>query len=165
MTSVLKGLDQAVEAALQKYGIEYQVFDCDPDFADTAAFCQKYGFLLEQSANAIILATRAEPVKFCCCIILANTKLDVNKKVSKLLGAKKVSFASAEQTEELTAMQIGGVTPFGLPHIPIYVDAAVMARAEVVLGGGNRWSKVMLMPAQLLKIAHVEIIEDLAILK
>lgn len=86
--------------------------------------------------------------------------------MSKLLGAKKVSFASAEQTLELTKMQIGGVTPFGLPDIPIYIDSAVMkSEMPVILGGGNRSTKVLCLPAELLKLPNVEVIEDLAILK
>ncbi len=166
MTELVKGLHPLVDAALKDRGIVYEVFDCDPDFADTALFCQQYGFLPEQSANAIIAATKVEPIKFACCIVLANTKLDVNKKVSKLLGAKKVSFASAEQTMQLTGMQIGGVTPFGLPQLPIYIDAKVMASPhKVVLGGGNRVSKVVLPAQELLKLANVEVIDDLAISK
>ena len=33
--------------------------------------------------------------------------------VRKRLGTRKASFASSDQTVELTGMQIGGVTPFG----------------------------------------------------
>jgi prolyl-tRNA editing enzyme YbaK/EbsC (Cys-tRNA(Pro) deacylase) len=168
MTEVETTRDQLhgrVRAALDAAALEYSVFVCDPEFADTAVFCEKYDFLPEQSANAIIAASRTEPVKYACCIVLASTRLDVNKKVSKLLGVKKVSFASAEQTLELTKMQIGGVTPFGLPDIPIYIDAAVMASDRVILGGGNRATKVVTDPKQLLKLANVEVVEDLAILK
>jgi prolyl-tRNA editing enzyme YbaK/EbsC (Cys-tRNA(Pro) deacylase) len=32
------------------------VLDCDPDFADTAAFCERYGVAPEDSANAIVVA-------------------------------------------------------------------------------------------------------------
>lgn len=158
-------LHALVAEALAAKELQYSVFACDPDFADTALFCEKYGFRLEQSANAIIVATKVEPFRFACCIVLANTKLDVNRMVSKLLGAKKVSFATAEQTMALTGMQIGGVTPFGLPDIPLYVDAAVMAIPEIVLGGGNRSTKVVLKPEQLLKLANVAIVDGLAVSK
>jgi prolyl-tRNA editing enzyme YbaK/EbsC (Cys-tRNA(Pro) deacylase) len=159
-------LHDQVATALASHQLEYSVFACDPDFADTALFCEKYGFQLGQSANAIIVATKVEPVRYACCIVLANTKLDVNRTVAKLLEAKKVSFATAEQTMTLTGMQIGGVTPFGLSDIPLYVDAAVMASAlEVILGGGNRSTKVVLKPEQLLKLPNVKVIDGLAIAK
>jgi prolyl-tRNA editing enzyme YbaK/EbsC (Cys-tRNA(Pro) deacylase) len=96
-------------------------------------------------------------------MVLAVTKLDVNKKVRSLMDGKKVSFASGEQTVALTGMQIGGVTPFGLPEIPLYIDSAVMTQAEVVAGGGNRSTKVLLDPAQLLKLPGALVVEGLAL--
>jgi Cys-tRNA(Pro) deacylase len=151
------------QAMLDKHHLEHRVFDCDPSLADTAQFCEHYGFALEQSANAIIVIGKGAEPKFCCCLVLANTRLDVNKMVCKLLGVKKASFATAEQTKELTGMEIGGVTPFGLPEeLPIYVDAAVMEQKEVVVGGGNRSSKVVLGPQELKKIPHLEVVESLA---
>ena len=46
---------------------------------------------------------------------LAPFRLDVNRTVRDRLGTRKASFAPAEVTAELTGMQIGGVTVFGLP--------------------------------------------------
>src|SRR5690606_39498377 len=127
-----------VQAALDVLGLKYKVLDCDPALADTAQFCEAYNFRLDQSANAIIVASKGEDPKFCCCVVLATTRLDVNKTVCKLLGVRKASFASGEQTRELTGMEIGGVTPIGLPDdLPIYVDAAVMEQAEVVVEIGR----------------------------
>lgn len=155
-------LQGKVQAALDAWGMEYKVVECDPALADTAQFCEAYGFGLEQSANAIIVVGKGSEPKYCCCVVLATTRLDVNKAVCKLLGVRKASFASAEQTKELTGMEIGGVTPFGLPDdLPIYVDAAVMAQKEVVTGGGNRSSKTVLNPVELRKVPNLQIVEDL----
>lgn len=156
-------LQSRVQAALEANGLEYKELECDPALADTAQFCETYGFGLDQSANAIIVVGKGAEPKFCCCLVLATTRLDVNKAVCKLLGVKKASFASAEQTKELTGMEIGGVTPFGLQEgLPIYVDAAVMDQKEVVTGGGNRSSKVILDPLELKKLPGVQIVESLA---
>lgn len=165
MTNTAPLLHPTVDGFLQKHDIVYKIFSCDPDFADTAPFCEKYGFAEGQTANTIVVAGKAQPIKFAACVILATTKADVNKKVCQLLGVKKASFASGDQTKELTGMQIGGVTPFGLPDMPIYVDAAVMLNSEIVLGGGNRSTKVLLDPNELLKMPNVEAVEGLAILR
>lgn len=155
-----------VQEFLDKAGLKYRVFECDPDFADTTAFCEKYGFAESQSANTIIVAGKADPLKFCACVILATTKVNVNKKAIKLLGVKKASFATGEQTQELTGMQIGGVTPFGLPDdIPIFVDAAVLNCEEAILGGGNRSTKILMAPGELLKIPNAQLVEELAVPK
>lgn len=155
-------LHEKVHAALEKAGIEHRVVECDPEVADTAAFCERYGYAPEQCANTIIVASKGDEPKYVACVMLATTKLDVNKKVCQLLGAKKASFASAEQTIDLTGMMIGGVVAIGIENMPIYVDAAVAEQAEVVMGGGNRSAKVLLNPAELKKLKNLEVIQDLA---
>ena len=153
----------AVQTALEQSGLSYKAIDCDPTLADTAQFCEHYGFTLDQSANAIVVMGKGVQPKFCCCVVLATTRLDVNKAVCKLMGVKKASFASADQTKELTGMEIGGVTPFGLPaDMPIYVDAAVMEQAEVITGGGNRSSKVVLNPEEFTKLPNLQVVTSLA---
>ena len=60
-------------------------------------------------------------------------------------------------------MEIGGVTPFGLPAgMPILVDARVMAPDWVVLGGGNRSSKLRLAPSALRALPETRVVEGLA---
>lgn len=156
-------LDPKVKQAIEAYGIEAKAIACDPDFADTAAFCEKYGYSPEDSANTIIVASRTEPVLYVACLVLASTKLDVNKTVRQLIGTRKLSFATADQTKDLTGMLIGGVTVIGLPDIPLYVDTAVMDRSEIIVGGGNRSSKLVLKPDELRKLPRMEVIEGLGL--
>lgn len=152
-----------LEAALAPLGVAYELFPCDPALADTAAFCAAYGFDPEESANTIVVAGKAEPRRYAACIVLAPHRLDVNHAVRDRLGTRKASFAGADETRELTGMEIGGVTPFGLPaELPVWVDAAVMARPRVVLGGGSRSWKVIAAPAILLALPNVEVIDGLA---
>lgn len=152
-----------VQKSLDTHAIIYKVFECDPQLADTAAFCERYGFSQDQSANTIVVASKTEPIQYACCVVLATTKLDVNKKVCRLLGTKKASFAPMEEALKLTRMEYGGVTAFGLPdNLPIYVDARILEHDEVVMGGGNRSSKVLLNPSELHKLPAIQIIEGLA---
>lgn len=146
-------LDPKVLKAVQASYIEYTVLPCDEEFADTAAFCEKYGYDPGQAANTILVAVKTNPVTIIACVVLATTKLDVNKKLRQFIDNKRASFASGDQTTELTGMKIGGVTAFGLPDgIKIYVDEQVVKQSEVIMGGGNRTSKVLLSPEEILKL-------------
>jgi len=157
-------LDPRVRAAIETLGVACEVLACDPDFADTAAFCSRYGIPPAHSANTIVVASRKEPKRHAACLVLATTKLDVNRKVAELLGVKKLSFASGEETVALTGMTVGGVTLFGLPsEWPIYVDSRVVALSSVVVGGGNRSSKLRLSPAELLRVPGTRFVEGLAV--
>jgi prolyl-tRNA editing enzyme YbaK/EbsC (Cys-tRNA(Pro) deacylase) len=156
-------IEERVRARLAALGIEYETIACDPDFADTAAFCARYGVAPEQSANTIVVAARKDPGVACACMVLATCRLDVNHAVCDLLGVRKASFAAADQTRGLTGMMIGGVTPFGLPDdLPLYIDTRVMAQDSVVIGGGGRSIKIRLAPAGLLLLPAARVIDGLA---
>jgi prolyl-tRNA editing enzyme YbaK/EbsC (Cys-tRNA(Pro) deacylase) len=156
-------IEAMVRGRLAELGVEHEMLPCDPDFADTAAFCARYGVPPEQSANTIVVAARKEPGIACACVVLATCRLDVNHTVCDLLGVRKASFASAEQTRELTGMMIGGVTPFGLPEeLPLYIDSRVMSQDTVVIGGGSRSMKIRLAPAGLLTLPGGRVVEGLA---
>jgi prolyl-tRNA editing enzyme YbaK/EbsC (Cys-tRNA(Pro) deacylase) len=84
--------------------------------------------------------------------------------VRREMGVRKASFAGPEPVRELTGMEIGGVTPFGLPDdLPILVDARVMEPDWIILGGGNRSSKLRLDPVALRALPAVRVIDGLAI--
>jgi len=158
-------LDPKVLFFLKKYNIKFEVLECDPDFADTYKFCEKYGFSLSQSANTIIVAGKSDPIKFAVCLALASTKLDVNHKACEVLKIKRASFATPDQTNELTGMQIGGVTVFGIENLPILIDNEILVNEKIVMGGGNRSSKVLVDPQELKKIPNIQFIQNLAIPK
>ena len=143
--------------------VPYELFPCDPALADTAAFCEAYGFDPDQSANTILVVGKSDPPRYAACVVLATTRLDVNRAVRDRLGTRKASFAPPEVTREVTGHEIGGVTVFGLPDgMPIWVDSRVMQRERIVLGGGSRSWKVIGPPALLECLPGVAVVEDLA---
>lgn len=155
--------DPGVIADLEARGLRYEVMACDPTLADTAAFCQAYGIPLEKSANAILVASRKPEGHNAVCVILANTRLDVNGAVRRRLGVRKVSFAPAELTRELTGQEIGGVTIFGLPDgLSVWIDSRVVDCDWVIVGAGSRSAKIKLDPSQLEGLDGYEVVEDLA---
>ena len=148
---------------LESTKLKFEVMDCDPELADTNIFCKEYGIDLEDSVNAILVKTKTGELKYAACALLATTRLDINKTIRKKLGARKVSFANIEETTKLTAMNIGGVTPLTLPNtLPLWVDSKVMQRNFIVLGGGNRLSKIKVSPKIFNYTLNTEIVKGLA---
>ena len=157
-------LHPRVRAQLEALGVDFEVMECDPSLADTAAFVAHYGVPIERSANTIVVASKgAQPIHVAC-VLLATTSLDVNNVVRREMGVRKASFAAADPVRELTGMEIGGVTPFGLSaDTPILVDARVMEPDWIILGGGNRTSKLRLAPDALRALPSVRVVEGLAV--
>jgi prolyl-tRNA editing enzyme YbaK/EbsC (Cys-tRNA(Pro) deacylase) len=155
-------VDPAVLQWMEAGGIDFEEMACDPHLADTAAFCEAYGVPLDRSANTILVASRRPEGRVVACLVLATTRLDVNGLVRQRMAVRKASFADAETTRQMTGMEIGGVTAFGLPpEIPVWVDSRVLDKDWVVIGAGTRTAKIRLDPSQFEGLDGFEIVEGL----
>jgi prolyl-tRNA editing enzyme YbaK/EbsC (Cys-tRNA(Pro) deacylase) len=158
----MSGTEKKIINALDRIGTPYEIIEIDPLFSDTRAFCERYGYPPAQTCNTIIVTSRKGPKNYAACVVLAHTRLDVNKRVRGLLGTAKASFASAEEVKELTGMEIGGVTPLALPAgLPLYVDERVTRAEWVILGGGGRGIKIKIAPEVFMKLS-ADVIPELA---
>jgi prolyl-tRNA editing enzyme YbaK/EbsC (Cys-tRNA(Pro) deacylase) len=139
------------------------VAEIDPDLADTAAFCDRYGVTLAESANCVVISGRRDgEVRYAACMVLATTRADVNGIGRRLLDVRKASFAPMETAVELTGMEYGGITPIGLPEgWPVFVDAAVAASDQVVIGSGVRRSKLALAGKTLADLPGATVVDGL----
>jgi prolyl-tRNA editing enzyme YbaK/EbsC (Cys-tRNA(Pro) deacylase) len=136
-----------VVEVLDRLGVPYELQPIDPAFADTAAYCERYGSSPEHAANTIVMVSKKAPRQYAACVVKATRRLDGNHTVRRLMNASRISFASAEETRALTGMMIGGVTVLALPpDLPIYVDDTLMDLPWIVLGGGSRALKIRVSP-------------------
>lgn len=140
------------------------VAEIDPEVADTAAFCERYGSPLELSANCVVVAgKRAGEVRHAACLVLATMKADVNNAVKRRLDVRKASFVPMAEAVWLTGMEHGGITPLGLPEgWPVLVDAAVAEVPAAVIGSGLRRSKLITAGEVLGRLPGAEVLPDLA---
>jgi prolyl-tRNA editing enzyme YbaK/EbsC (Cys-tRNA(Pro) deacylase) len=163
MSEHLKILHPLVRERLEASAIAAEAISCEAAFADTAEFCERYGFAPEDVCNTIIAVVKKSPKEYVACLVRSDSRLDVNHKVAAAVAFKRLSFASGDETARLSGMEIGGVTLVGLPAtMPVLVDERVMHRSSVILGGGNRTSKVRLDPKELLKLPGAKV-ADIAI--
>ena len=137
-----------------------EVAEIDPDLADTAAFCEKYGVTLDESANCVVVAAkRGGETRYAACMELATMRVDVNGVVRKHLESRMASFAPMADAVELAGMEYGGVAPLGLPgDWPILVDSHVAEHPRVVIGSGVRRSKLAVSGATLAGLKAAEVL-------
>ena len=157
VTAALAALDEAVSSAVG-------VAEIDPAAADTAAFCERYGVSLAESANCVVITGRrdGEP-RYAACVILATTRADVNNVARRELDVRKASFAAMDDAVAQTEMEYGGITPVGLPQgWPVLVDARVADTPTVVIGSGVRRSKLVLPGTLVASLPGARVIEGLA---
>ena len=137
-----------------------EIFECKDEFSDTQNFCDHYGFDIEDSCNAILIKAKKPEEFYAMFCVLVSTRLDVNTKAKNAMGAKRVSFASREEAEQVTNQIYGGISPLGLPeNLKIFIDENVMNREKLFIGAGNRVSKFFLSPDLLVELTKAEVLD------
>ena len=155
--------DAAALATLRRAG-EVGVVEIDPTHADTAALSEAYGLGMDTGANCVLVAGRREgEERIAACLVRADTRADVNRRVKALLDVRKCSFLPTDRAVAESGMEYGGITPLGLPAgWRVLVDERVVTMATAVIGSGLRRSKILLAGDLLATLPGVEVVEDLA---
>jgi len=159
----LLALPTAKALAELHFSSEISVVEINPEFSDTATFCEQYQIQPNQAANCVMIETRrGEKSQFVACVVLATTRADVNGLVRRHLDARKASFASMDSAVSLTGMEYGAITPIGLPNDwPILIDSAVAQSPGVIIGSGIRKSKLIVTGKTLASLPNATILEGL----
>ena len=65
-----EAIEGRVREALQELGVEgWEWIEIDPQYGDTADFCEQYGYDLPPAANTIIVASKRGPAAYCAGIV------------------------------------------------------------------------------------------------
>ena len=142
-----------------------EVCTIDPELADTAEFCARYGVALAESANCVLVSgKRGGEVRPAAALVLADTRADVNGVLRRAMDVRKVSFAARDSATGESGMEYGGITPIGLPPgWPVYLSAGVASAARAVIGSGLRRSKLVVPGSALAGLPRAVILDDLAV--
>ncbi|GAA3526809.1 YbaK/EbsC family protein [Aeromicrobium panaciterrae] len=137
----------------------------DPALADTASLAAEHDIPPEVSANCVVvLGKRSGEQRAAACVVLANSRADVNGLVRRTIDVRKISFAPQDWAVSETGMEYGGITPVGVPAgWPILVDSAVIEQPWVLLGSGMRRSKLALPGASLADLSGALVLEGLGL--
>ena len=139
------------------------VVDIDPELADTTAMSEAYDIPMTASGNCVVVAgSRAGDERVAACVVRADTRVDVNTLVRKMLDVRKASFLPMDRAVEETEMEYGGITPIGLPDgWRVLVHEALLDEPVVVLGSGVRRSKLLVPGPLLADLPGAEVVPDL----
>ncbi len=106
-----------------------------------------YGFAPEDSANTIVVIGKSDPPVFAACVVLATTRLDVNRTVrDRSIGARRRSRRPTTRGRSPGWRSAGSRSSGCRPICRSGSTHGSMARERIILGGGSRSWKVISTP-------------------
>ena len=130
------------------------LFDQSTHTSELAA--QALGVTPAQIAKTLVFVADAEPLLVVTC---GDKKINT-KKLSKVLGIKKVRFADEQTVIDSTGFTPGGVSPIGLVNdIPLYLDKSLWEFAIVYAAAGTANSALPVSPDRLCQITGAQVID------
>lgn len=136
-------------------------------YPDTIHDAEEVAVVLEVPAGQVFKTLVVLPpagakttVKALLVMVPANRQLDL-KKVAKSLNVKKVQMATQRQAEELTGLQVGGISALALLNkgFSTFLDTSAQAYDSIYVSAGERGLNLKVAVADLLKITRARLID------
>lgn len=130
------------------------LFDQSTHTSELAA--EALGVKPAQIAKTLVFLADAQPLLVVTC---GDKKINT-KKLTKVLGVKKVRFADGETVTESTGFSPGGVSPIGLlKDVPLYLDQSLWDFDLVYAAAGTANSALPVSPDRLCEITKAKVID------
>ena len=141
--------------------VSYEAVTYDASERDAEKIAVQLGVPPEQVFKTLVVAAPQDgrsPNKPLLVIIPAHCQLDL-KKLAKLLNVKKLKMAGHQQAEEMTGLQVGGISPLALINkgFAIYLDELASEQAQIYVSAGERGTQIKLAPTDLRKLTEARL--------
>ena len=140
---------------IESLPINTKVIVFDPGTTKTAQMAaDQLGVTVGQIAKSILFLSDGEPF-----LVVTSGDAKVNSsKIKKMLG-KKPKMASAEECIRVTGFPPGGVCPFGLKNVHIFLDISMERFDVVYAAAGTANTAVPVTVEQLLDVTDGEVVD------
>ncbi|MFN2154614.1 MAG: aminoacyl-tRNA deacylase [Anaerolineae bacterium] len=131
--------------------VDYQVLTFSPDIHSATGVAETLG--LDPASVYKTLVVQRAPGKPLLVMIAGHREVDL-KALAAAVGEKKLSMATHREAEELTGLQVGGISALMLLNqgFEVCIDRAAQVLDEVVVSAGQRGVNLRLRVADLVQV-------------
>jgi Cys-tRNA(Pro)/Cys-tRNA(Cys) deacylase len=131
--------------------VDYQVLTFSPDIHSATGVAETLG--LDPASVYKTLVVQRAPGKPLLVMIAGHREVDL-KALAAAVGEKKLSMATHREAEELTGLQVGGISALMLLNqgFEVCIDRAAQVLDEVVVSAGQRGVNLRLRVADLVRV-------------
>lgn len=127
----------------------------EPVFTVEAAAAQR-GVVKEEMVKSILLREKSRPRRYVMACVLGDARLDPKAVRAHLPGNwKRLTFAGAQEIEQVTGYVQGAVAPLCLPDdVPVIFDEAIARCQNVNISSGDPLAGLELKGEDLIRLAR-----------
>jgi Cys-tRNA(Pro)/Cys-tRNA(Cys) deacylase len=143
--------------ALEARRIPYEVFTFPPEVHSASGVADAVGLPYEQVYKTLVaLRPEGKPMLI---IIAGDRELDL-KQVAKAVGEKKVRMASYKEAEDLTGLQVGGISALALLNRPfeVFIDRPATGLSHILVSAGKRGINLRIALDDLIQVTRARVI-------
>ena len=142
---------------LDAKNIPYEVFTYDTTVRDATLVADEIGVPYQQVFKTLVVVR--ETGKPLLVMLPADRQLNL-KRFARQIGEKKVKMAGHNQAEELTGLQVGGISTLALLNrgFGVYLDESAESFDQIVISGGKKGLQVKLAVRDLIVITQARLI-------
>jgi len=143
---------------LEARKVRYEVFTFSPEIHSADEVAEALGLPPDEVYKTlVVLRPKGKPMLI---MVAADKELDL-KKVAQAVGEKKVRMALHREAEELTGLQVGGISALALLGRPfdIFVDRPATERSHVLVSAGQRGVDLRVAVPDLIRVTRARVID------
>lgn len=133
--------------------IPYQAFEMSTEKRGALDTARILGVPPETVYKTIVVQReRGKPI---LAVIPGPNEVDL-KRLAAVVGEKKVHVPTQHEAEQLTGLQVGGISPLALINkgFAVWIDEVARAQEHIHVSGGQRGLNVRLAPADLAQLVN-----------
>jgi Cys-tRNA(Pro)/Cys-tRNA(Cys) deacylase len=138
--------------------VPYEVITFSPDIHSAEGVAEVTGVPPSEVYKTLVV--RRERGKPLLVMIAGDRELDL-KRLARAVGEKKLKMATHRQAEELTGLQVGGISPLALLNrgFDVYIDRPATELSHVYVSAGWRGIDLRVPVEDLIAITRAKVVE------
>lgn len=144
--------------ALEGKRISYEVLPYPESMRDAEEIAIVLNLVPDEVFKTLVVLPPEAGKKPMLVMLPANKQLDT-KKLAEVVAVKKVKLASHKEAEQLTELQVGGISAVALLNKPfsVYLDESAKRHAQICISAGKRGFQLKVGVEDLIKLTNARV--------
>ncbi len=148
----------------QNIPYESKIYDASGEFHSADEAAQLIGAPVEAVYKTLVVMREQPRTKPLLVMVAANREIDL-RVLARLVGEKKLRMATQKEAEQLTGLQVGGISALALLNrgFEICIDRPALALQDIHISGGTRGLDIKLRVSDLIDLTRARVVDATAV--